>query len=271
MALPVLIVLIWFGFWPVTLFVIAATLLSLYELYDVLARGGYHPRVMTGLLCGLVLCAAAALHPFLASDPTGFAFALAILLSLTIELGQRDREGGLLGWALTLAGTVYVAWLFSHYILLSTIAAPALSGGLISSWVAPGPAWIYTVLAITWLQDTGAYFVGRSFGRHRMAPYISPKKTWEGAAGGLLASLIAAIVCKALFGLPVSFAGMILLGVVGAVMGLIGDLAESFIKRQVNVKDAGQLIPGHGGLLDRLDSVLFNGAALYYLILLLAR
>lgn len=271
-ALPVLIVLIWLGFWFVATIVVVGTLLSLYELYGALAHGGYRPRVAVGFVCGLLLCGAPILRSLTGTDLTGLAFALAILGSLTAELAQRDREGGLASWSLTFSGTVYVAWLFSHYVMLASIADPAISNGwLAATGVTTGSAWIYTVLAITWLQDTGAYFVGRSFGRTRMAPYLSPKKTWEGAAGGLLASVLVALLCRPLFGLPLGYGGMALLGAAGAVVGLLGDLAESFIKRQVHVKDAGQLIPGHGGILDRVDSVLFNGAVLYYLILLLAR
>lgn len=270
-AVPVLAVLIWLGFWPVAILVVAATLLSLAELYRTLARGGYAPRRATGFACGLLFCAAALLLPLRGIDLVGLALTLAIIGSLVAELAQRDRTAGLVSWALTLAGTVYVAWLFSHYILLAAITTPLQGNGWLAALhILPGAAWIYTVLAITWLQDTGAYFAGRSFGRHAMAPYISPKKTWEGAAGGLLAAVLTALLCKPLFGLNIGYAGMALLGAVGAICGLVGDLAESFIKRQVNVKDAGQLLPGHGGILDRVDSMLFTGPVLYYLIRLLA-
>jgi|HigsolmetaAR202D_1030399.scaffolds.fasta_scaffold03769_2 CDP-diglyceride synthetase len=268
-GVPVLALLIWFGFWPVTLVVITGTCLSLLELYQAFQRGGFVPRIAIGLTCGLLLCLAAASQALTGTDRMGVALALGILISLTGELAQHSREGGLAAWGLTFAGALYVAGLLSHYILIGSLDTPLLADG----WLVPlgaqsGPAWIYTVLAITWLQDTGAFFAGRSFGRHHMAPYLSPKKTWEGAVGGLLASIVVALFCKALFGLPVSNVAMVILGLAGAISGLLGDLAESFIKRQVNVKDLGNFFPGHGGFLDRIDSILFSGAFLYYLILL---
>src|SRR5215213_8224490 len=104
------------------------------------------------------------------------------------------------------------------------------------------------VMVVTWLQDALAYFAGRSFGRHKMAPTLSPKKTWEGAIGGLVASIGAGVACVALMGLPISLGAGALLGMVGGIIGPLGDLAESLIKRQVGLKDAGHLIPGHGGI-----------------------
>lgn len=269
-AVPVLAVLIWFGFWPVTTLVVAATVLSLYELYQALEQGGYRPRRLTGIVCGLGFCAATILTHILGRDLVGVALAFSLLLGLLVELAQRDHEGALLSWALTLSGACYVGWLLSQYILIQSLTAPLLPNSWLANLrISPGSAWVYAVLAITWLQDTGAYFAGRAFGRHKMAPYLSPKKTWEGAIGGLLSALVIALLVKPLLGLPVSYVGAALLGVVGGIVGPLGDLAESLIKRQVNVKDAGALIPGHGGILDRIDSMLFTGPVLYYLILLL--
>lgn len=269
-AVPILAVLIWFGFWPVTTLVVAATVLSLYELFQALEQGGYHPRRLTGIACGLGFCAAAILTHTLGRDLIGVALALGLLLGLLVELAQRDHEGALLSWALTFTGACYVGWLLSHYILIQTLQTPLLADGWLTGLgILPGSAWVYAVLAITWLQDTGAYFAGRAFGRHKMAPYLSPKKTWEGAIGGLFSAIIVALLVKPLFGLPISYVSVALLGVVGGIVGPLGDLAESLIKRQVHVKDAGTLIPGHGGILDRIDSMLFTGPVLYYLILLL--
>src|SRR6185436_8857704 len=108
------------------------------------------------------------------------------------------------------------------------------------------------------------------WGRHKMAPTLSPKKTWEGAAGGLIGAVVASLVCIPLLGLPLGPGAGLVLGIVGGVVGPLGDLAESLIKRQVGLKDAGNLIPGHGGILDRADSLLFTIPILYYLIRLFA-
>jgi phosphatidate cytidylyltransferase len=117
-------------------------------------------------------------------------------------------------------------------------------------------AWVLAVVLSTWAGDSAAYLAGRAFGRHKLAPVVSPGKTIEGALGGLLAAVL---VSAAVFGmsgaLPI-WAGALVGGVIG-VCGQIGDLSESFLKRQAGVKDSGNLIPGHGGMLDRVDALLF--------------
>ncbi|HEY3232626.1 MAG TPA: phosphatidate cytidylyltransferase, partial [Roseiflexaceae bacterium] len=104
--------------------------------------------------------------------------------------------------------------------------------------------------------------------RRQMAPLLSPKKTWEGAVGGLVGSVTASLVCIPLLGLPLTLGAGVVIGLVGGVVGPLGDLAESLIKRQVGLKDAGSIIPGHGGVLDRADSLLFTAPTLFYLITL---
>ena len=175
--------------------------------------------------------------------------------------------GSLNAWAVTLAGAIYIGGLLMHFVQLRQIALPVLRPGPLDGLqIAPGAAWIYATFAVTWAADSGAYFAGRAFGRHKMSPLLSPKKTWEGFAGGLLASIGAGVGIVALLGLPVSLTVGVLLGAIGAVGGTFGDLAESMLKRQAGVKDSGALIPGHGGLLDRIDSLLFTGPLVYYLL-----
>jgi phosphatidate cytidylyltransferase len=125
---------------------------------------------------------------------------------------------------------------------------------------------IFATFAVTWASDSGAYFAGRAFGRTKMSPRLSPKKTWEGFAGGTLAAVGAGVGIIALLGLPVSALVGVALGLIGAVGGTLGDLAESMLKRQAGVKDSGNLIPGHGGLLDRVDSLLWTAPLTYYLL-----
>lgn len=126
-----------------------------------------------------------------------------------------------------------------------------------------GLAWCFVVLGIAWLGDTGAYFAGRAFGRHKLYERISPKKTVEGAVGGIVTSAIGVFVI-AWIGLPtLTWIDCALLGVFGCVAGILGDLGESMVKRSYGVKDAGTIMPGHGGMLDRIDSVLFVGAVVY--------
>ena len=127
-----------------------------------------------------------------------------------------------------------------------------------------GALLIFFVVVVTWAGDTGAYLAGKTLGRHALAPVISPKKTYEGLAGGLLLACTLALVARGWFLPAFSLWDCLILGVILTTAGLIGDLTESAIKRSAGFKDSGALIPGHGGMLDRLDSLLFTGPAFYY-------
>jgi phosphatidate cytidylyltransferase len=151
-------------------------------------------------------------------------------------------------------GVIYVALLFSHFISLRQIPH--------------GNKWLLFALAIVWAGDTGAYYGGRAFGKKKLSPVISPNKTVEGAIAGLVASMCAGLILVRLFGLnaDISIILTLLLSLIAGVAGIFGDLTESYIKRWAGVKDSGRLIPGHGGLLDRVDSVLFSVPVVFYLL-----
>jgi len=146
------------------------------------------------------------------------------------------------------SGGLYLGWLMGHFLLLR--AAPQ------------GVRWIGVALLSTWICDSGAYFVGTSAGRHKLWPRISPNKSWEGAAGGWISGVVLTAVLTALLGLGWPHGAAI-----GSLLGIVapfGDLAVSMLKRQVGVKDSSHLIPGHGGMLDRIDSLLFTVPVVYY-------
>ncbi|MEO0601046.1 MAG: phosphatidate cytidylyltransferase [Myxococcota bacterium] len=126
-----------------------------------------------------------------------------------------------------------------------------------------GLAWVFLVLEIAWIGDTGAYFAGRFFGRTPLYERISPKKTWEGVAGGVVAATIGVFVVRELGELPLTNVECLVIGPILTLVGVLGDLCESMLKRSFSVKDSGWIMPGHGGLLDRVDSVLFVGPWLY--------
>jgi len=123
-----------------------------------------------------------------------------------------------------------------------------------------GSAWVALVIAVTFGNDTGAYFTGRALGRHKLAPAISPGKTVEGAVGGLAASLAVVFAARGLFMPELSLRDCVMIGVPAAIVGPAGDLVESLLKRAAGAKDSGRLLPGHGGILDRIDALLFVGA-----------
>ncbi|MCB9680396.1 MAG: phosphatidate cytidylyltransferase [Alphaproteobacteria bacterium] len=131
-----------------------------------------------------------------------------------------------------------------------------------------GVAWVMLVLVVSWFNDTGAYFSGRAFGRHKLAPVVSPKKTWEGLAGGGLAAVGGVFLLRAVALSELTMSDAVAIGVLGAAAGVMGDLAESLLKRAFHVKDSGWIMPGHGGLLDRIDSVLFVAPTVWaYMVL----
>ncbi len=164
----------------------------------------------------------------------------------------------LLGFLFLLLGPVYVGFLLGHGLALRD-----LEGGVDNL----GRSWLLFSMLVVFACDTGAYAVGRLVGRHRMAPRVSPNKTWEGAAGGFAASVGAALLVGVVFELAAPVWQQALIGAVASVAAQVGDLAESVLKRAANVKDSGSIMPGHGGILDRLDSILFALPAVYYLLL----
>jgi len=155
-------------------------------------------------------------------------------------------------------GAVMFSWLYIG-LLISTLV------GLRRAEDGHGASWVVLAFVVTWANDTFAYFAGRAFGRHRMLERISPKKTWEGFAGGAVGSIVGALASRWILpGLDVlSVPQAVLLGAGGAVLGPLGDFCESLVKRAAGVKDSGKLIPGHGGLLDRIDALLFVAPWVY--------
>jgi phosphatidate cytidylyltransferase len=153
----------------------------------------------------------------------------------------------------TILGVLYVAFLGSHLVALRTNFPQPLSADLLS--------FFFLVLMGS---DIGAYYIGRMLGKHKLAPKISPGKTWEGVAGGFVAALAMAALAHFWFfpRLPLKFA--LPLAVLMTVLGILGDLTESALKRGAGKKDAAALLPGHGGILDRMDSLLFNAPLIYY-------
>lgn len=270
--LPIIIGAVWWNYWLMSAVVAGVVVISLSELYATFAHGGYKPLRWLGIAGGLALLASVVLRPLkLSVDLVPLALMIVVVGGLLAELPRAHEQQVLANWALTLAGALYVGWLFSYLISLRQLQTPLRPFLLANLGLESGPAWVFGVMATTWLQDTFAYFVGRRFGRTKLAPSLSPKKTWEGAIGGLLGAVVGAIASIYVFCLPLEWWQAIIFGLVGGVAGPLGDLAESLMKRQVGLKDAGNLIPGHGGLLDRADSLLFTAPILYYVILILVR
>ncbi len=177
----------------------------------------------------------------------------AVTVSLLLGL-FRPGQGALLGWTWNLAGMFYVGWLLSHYVSLMQLER--------------GTEFVVLLMFTTFSCDTAAYIFGTNFGRTKMVPNISPGKTWEGAIGGFLAAIAVSNFLGSVLNIGIGYLQLSILGAIVGVLAQVGDLAESMLKRSAGVKDTGNVLAGHGGLLDRLDSVLFVGAGAYYYIIL---
>jgi phosphatidate cytidylyltransferase len=214
--------------------------ISAYEYDSLMRQGGYRPQRLWGLVFVLLLLSDAA---FPGNNIIHSGLPLFVMLTLSVPLRQVDLNGALLNWALTLSGALYVGVLLSQFIVLR-----GLELGLPLSAMAA---------FVTWMTDSGAFIIGTRYGRRRLAPRISPKKSWEGAIGGGLLGTVVGVVWGVVTMPSLPIYHLVALSLLIVVGGMIGDLAESLIKRQVGAKDAGGIIPGHGGVLDRIDSMMF--------------
>jgi phosphatidate cytidylyltransferase len=251
--LPLFVLLVQFGT-PLHLYALVslAILVGLYEFFAMAEAAGLRPLTPLGLGGGLLLSAA----QFFASPGPWVVATLALLVALPLVGllmsvdGQKDaasRSG------ITLLGMFYVAGLLSFVALLR-----AMEGGSV---------YVLYLILVTWTGDTGAFYVGRAVGRWPLCPAISARKTVEGAVAGLVCSVLASWLASLWLWRALGPVAGLVLGCVLGVLGQLGDLCESLLKRSFGVKDAGALIPGHGGILDRVDSLLFTGPALYCAVL----
>ena len=231
------------------LFILVALVLGLaaLEFVQLMERGDYRPTlVFSWAFLGLGL--------FIARDPDGTWLrpALAVLLggALVWQLFHSQRPAPTADWALTVVSGLYVGWMGGHLVALRQVA--------------DGLQWLLLSLIITWLADTGAYLIGSTWGRRKLAPRLSPGKTIEGTVGGWLTGVVTGGLLAGLLGLGIVHG--LVLGVLIGIASPLGDLGISMIKRQVGAKDSGHLIPGHGGMLDRIDSILFTVVIGYYYV-----
>jgi phosphatidate cytidylyltransferase len=237
--------------------VILASATALWELTRLLEHGGRPVFRVLGVVAGSAVTAAfaaAGMLPPFALPTAVLTAAVLVVLAAAIWRGPAPSTEPA---ANTLLAVLYVGWLLGYGILLHQTSSR-------------GDALVLFVVGVTWVGETMAYMVGSTLGRHKLAPVISPRKTVEGAVAQVVAAVLTAAALGAWLlpecGLGVAVAGGALLGVVGQV----GDLAESVIKRSVGAKDTGGIIPGHGGVLDRIDSLLFNLPAAFYFFSLFA-
>jgi len=253
-AIPALLLLIFVApAWAINILVGLLGVVALTEYAGMAFRGRAAERAIA-VGVGLIALVAAVASPAPGPVPTaGLATAVCVGLFLVV-LRTVDPATGFRDLAVTLIGVLYVGMLFPHFVWLR--------------YLGDGPRWMTFVIATCMASDTGAYFVGKAFGRRRLIPRVSPGKTVEGAVGNLLSGVLIGAAAKWLL-LPQRGLGeIVVLAAVMSVVGQLGDLSESVMKRTFDTKESGWIFPGHGGVLDRIDSLLFPGALVYYYVLL---
>lgn len=245
----------WFSHVPLLILPVgAAAALGAREFYRLGTHAGARPLMVFGIVWAVLFVVAAL---FDVDWATAALLASAAVLPLAALVIFR-RDNWLLSWGWTLAGILYMGWMVGHYVMLRQLDH--------------GRELVILAMFTTFACDTSAYFVGRAWGKHRMTPTISPHKTWEGAAGGFAGAVAGAVALCYLLNLgdwflPLSYLEAVGAGCLVGVAAQLGDLLESLLKRRAGVKDSGNLLPGHGGVLDRIDSLVFTGVIVYYFVL----
>jgi phosphatidate cytidylyltransferase len=262
--LPIGLALIYLGGWAYTGLIALILGLAAWEYVRLFRSGGYQPATFLIVAVSVLMPLARGWKAF---SLDGLILGSFILISMAYHVYayERGRDQAATDFAITIAGGVYLGFVGSYLVSLRN-----LPEGL---W------WVLLALPSVWLADSGAYFIGRSFGRHKMSKRVSPKKSWEGYFGGILVGIIGTALLAMLWQYlagrwPTQLGSASLITPMnGAILGLIlslltvfGDLGESMIKRQVGVKDSGSLLPGHGGVFDRIDSWLWAGIISYFVI-----
>ncbi|MCK5533683.1 CDP-archaeol synthase [bacterium] len=257
-GIPILLLIIWWGYLPFLFLVCGIVVLALLEFYHLAQRQGFKPFRFTGTICGLLLVILIFLNDAKLSITAGgeensLLITFFLLLFFTIRIIKGEVSGSISALGTTLLGIFYVAW-FSGYLILIRNLRPY------------GRQYTYILFVTIWILDTAAYLGGMKFGRHKLAKSISPNKTIEGAVTAVLFAQITLFISKWWFFDSLRYRDCFIIALILGIGAQLGDLGESLIKRDVGVKDSGNLLPGHGGVLDRFDSLFFAAPLLYYYI-----
>ena len=254
-CIPIVFAVVWFGEPWLTILVAAWGMGAAWEFYRIVRRSkGLAPMRIFGLLWVFLFI----ISPHSNSIPifqkvqlSPLLLTTAVIIPLIISLWRKGKENAFINWAWTIGGILYIGWLLSYFVMLRQVDEG--HGG-----------WVFLALFCSFTSDSFAYLLGRLYGKHKMAPYISPNKSWEGAIAGVVGAMIVSLLVVRFFGLPLNNWQAILLGILISIFGQLGDLVKSLFKRNMQVKDSGHVLPGHGGFLDRMDSLAFAGVLVYF-------
>jgi len=248
------VIFIFIGGWPFVIFISSLLAVASWEYWNIFQKGGYSPNAAIIFIAVGSLIVLRYLFDFIYSDIVLSLAVLAAMAYNTIryELGRSNTS---IDFGITLGGILYIGWLGSYLISLRF-----LPDGL---W------WILLAIPTVGIADGGAYLFGTRLGKHKMAPRLSPKKTWEGYFGGVLFGILGGALLGMIFHNSAPQISILDGLILGAILGFItplGDLGESMLKRQFNLKDSSNILPGHGGMMDRIDTWLWAACLSYYLI-----
>lgn len=266
-AVPIMYIIFLFGGIVYLLFFLAIILLGQIEYQKLLESKNLPNEKILGIISSLLL----GLSAYLGYYYFTFCFTALVLVILILDLRKGDFSQTVTNIGATLFGVIYLGWLLSHAILLrnidqyENIRAYAANHQGISDL---GFFLVVFAVACTFLNDTGAYYTGKMIGKHKLAPKISPGKTIEGTVGGIVVCILTGLIVNYIFGNPLSSDWTIAFALLVGIAAILGDLVESSIKRGAGIKDSGDIVPGHGGVLDRFDSLIFVFPVSYYFIIL---
>jgi phosphatidate cytidylyltransferase len=249
--------IIW-GTLPFTMEVLILGVLGVDEFYRLAERKGIRPSRMTGYfaVAFMIIFANWGVQEYISTLLAGF-----VLISMLVYIGRKGfHVSSFLDVGVTVLGFLYIGWFFSYLILIRKIGGNPFN--LASFSLDRGAGFVLLLVFATSFTDIGAFFVGKFFGKHKLAPHISPKKTIEGSIGGLAGALAGSLLIGTLF--RISTTDLIAIGLICGVFAQLGDLWASILKRDVNTKDSGSIFAGHGGVLDRFDSILFTAPLVYF-------
>jgi phosphatidate cytidylyltransferase len=236
--------------WLCSLTVVLFIAAGLYEFFLMLEHKGTVTYKYFGVVLGSLIPISIMLRFELTKGWEFLFIILALLFLIIMQFKRHQHTGAIIGISTTVFGIVYISWSFSFLIKIRY-----LERGLIL---------LAALLLLTKSCDVGAYLIGSRFGKHPLAPSISPHKTIEGSLGGIIFSILAAIIFKPILGF--SYLTLVLLGIGMSILGQLGDISESLIKRDCQVKDSGSIFPGMGGVLDQIDSLLFTAPVFYFFL-----
>jgi phosphatidate cytidylyltransferase len=246
--------LVYAGGWILAAALLVVAIRATYELFLLMKDAGYQPSLAASAVVIAALLFVARIRHV---DLLGLVLAASVIGTLIWQLLRPPKGHPTQSWALTLAGSLWLGWLISHFVQIRDLS-PDFGLGI-------GTRWLALMFLVTWINDSAAYFVGKAIGRHPCCPYLSPKKTWEGTVGGWIGGVVATMLIGYWF-VDLPWLHGLALGALVATIAPFGDLAKSMVKRQMGVKDFSALIPGHGGMFDRIDSLLFVAPAIYYYV-----